>query len=149
MIMNEQTLQKLKDIEKDMLVIFIQICKKYDMRYFLAGGSCLGAVRHRGFIPWDDDIDVVMPREDYEKFLKVARNELPENIFLQTGKTDNDFPMNFAKLRNSDTTFIETSVKNFKINHGVFIDIFPLDGYSDSKWFKLMNRIYISRINLE
>jgi len=132
--MNEKNLQQLKKIEIESLRLFIQICDRYKLRYFLLGGSCLGAIRHKGFIPWDDDIDVGMPRSDYNKFLEIAQAELPENMFVQTVITDIEYPMCFAKLRNSNTTFIETSVKNFKINHGVYIDIFPLDGITDDEF---------------
>ncbi len=137
---------KLKLIELDLLRAFIDICEKHNLKYFLLGGSCLGAVRHKGFIPWDDDIDVGLLRDDYERFLAIAQKELPENIFLQTRKTDSEYPMNFAKLRNSNTTFIEKSIRNKKINHGVYIDIFPIDGFTDNKikrrWFLLKKRLY-------
>lgn len=145
----EFDMNELKEIELNLLKELIRICKKYGLKYYLVGGSCLGAVRHGGFIPWDDDIDVGIPREDYTKFLQVAQGELPETVFLQTGETDNNYPMNFAKLRVSSTAFVETSLKRIDINHGVYIDIFPLDGYVDSKYSKLMNRIYTRRINCE
>lgn len=131
--MDEFLLEKLKHIELDIFKKFIEICEKYNFKYFLLGGTALGAVRHKGFIPWDDDIDVGMPRQDYEKFLIVAQSELPEHLFLQTHITDINYPLNFAKIRNSNTTFIETSVHNIKMNHGIYIDIFPLDGYPKSK----------------
>lgn len=142
-------LDELKKIEFDMFLEFKNICEKYKFQYFLIGVTCLGAVRHLGFIPWDDDIDVGMPRVDYEKFLKVAQDELPEHIFVQTGKTDINYPMNYAKLRNSNTTFIESSAKNFKINHGVYIDVFPLDGYKYSKMHSLLIKGYSLRIAQE
>ena len=118
---------KLKIVQLELLKNFIQVCSKHNLQYYMVGGSCLGAVRHKGFIPWDDDIDVGMPRKDYEQFLKIAQNELAQNVFVQTFETDRQFPMNFAKLRDSNTTFVETGLKNLNINHGVYIDIFPLD----------------------
>lgn len=146
--MNSMELEKMKEIELQMLVEFIKICKHHDLRYFLLGGTALGAVRHKGFIPWDDDIDVGMPREDYMKFLKAAETELPAPLFLQHAGTDPFYAANFAKIRNSETTFIEQTVQNFPINHGVYIDVFPLDGTSDHPrmrklWFKLLRWINI------
>ena len=131
--MDDKDLKRLKEIEIESLKVFIQICEKYKLKYFMLGGSCLGVVRHNGFIPWDDDIDVGMPRKDYNKFLAIAQNELPQNLFLQTTITDPEYLMCFAKLRNSDTTFMEISSKEFNINHGVYIDIFPLDGITDDE----------------
>lgn len=124
--------QELKQIQIEMLRKFIKICKNNNIMYFLLGGSCLGAVRHKGFIPWDDDIDVGIPRPDYDRFLQIAQEQLPKNIFLQTFETDKNYAQNYAKLRRSDTTFIETASKNLDINHGIYIDIFPLDGASKS-----------------
>lgn len=139
---NKKNLSKLQEIDLKMLKIFLEISQKHNLSYFLLGGSCLGAVRHRGFIPWDDDIDIGMPRYDYEKFLKIAPEELPDGYFLQCSKTEPNYPMNFSKIRNSKTTFIEKTAQYIKMNHGAFIDIFPLDGYKKSKWFNLKNRIY-------
>ena len=121
-------LNELKRIELEMLKTFIKICKKHNFMYFLVGGTCLGSVRHGGFIPWDDDIDVGMPRSDYNKFIKIASEELPGNMFLQTFFTDEQYPCAFAKIRNNDTTFIEKGLRKSNINHGIYIDIFPLDG---------------------
>ncbi len=81
------------------------------------------------FIPWDDDIDVCMPRPDYDKFISEGSKFLPENYFIQTMDTDPKYALNFAKLRDSDTTLFEKHVVDVDINHGVFIDIFPFDGY--------------------
>ena len=122
-------LQSLKDRERDMLKTFVDICNKHSIKYFVQGGTLLGTVRHGGFIPWDDDVDVSLPRDEYERFLAVAEKELPEYYFLQTKDTDPEYPNNFAKIRDSRTTFLESSAKNLNINHGAYIDIFPLDNY--------------------
>lgn len=136
-VLGEETLQKMKNIQLEMLRILINICQKHQLKYFLMGGTCLGAVRHQGFIPWDDDIDVGMPREDYEKFMEIAQSELPDCYFLQNSKTDAHFPMNFAKIRHNETTFFESSVAHISMHHGVYMDIFPIDGYHDSLFLKL------------
>ena len=130
--------QRLKSIELEMLKSFAEICEKLNLRYYLIGGTLLGAVRHRGFIPWDDDIDVGMPREDYEVFLKEAQKYLPEYYFLQTRKTDPEYLSNFAKIRDSRTTFLDKAVKHRKTNHGVYIDVFPIDYYPDTKCKQLI-----------
>ena len=130
---NKDELRKLQVHEIEICEEFIKICEKLNLKYYLLGGSMLGAVRHHGFIPWDDDLDVGMPRKDYEVFVSEAQRYLPTSYFLQTHITDSEYPYNFAKLRDSNTTFVEIAVKNFHINHGVFIDIFPLDIYPDGK----------------
>lgn len=122
-----EMIKRLQQIELKMLEIFIQICEKENLKYYLSGGTLLGAVRHKGFIPWDDDIDVRMPRIDYEKFLLCANKYLPDYYFLQTYKTEYETPFGFAKIRDNRTIYKEKAIKNFNINHGVWIDIFPLD----------------------
>ena len=143
-------IQKLKRIELDMLKVFVLTCEKLGLKYYLLGGTLLGAVRHQGFIPWDDDIDVGMPREDYDRFEKEAQKYLPDYYFIQTRNTDQELLNNFMKIRDSRTTFIETSVKNQKINHGVYLDVFPLDYYPESSWeqkiFDIKNQVLKLRI---
>ena len=110
---------------------FIRVCEKHHLRYFVDGGTLLGAMRHKGFIPWDDDIDVSMPREDYDKYVKLQYEYEGTPYFIQTWRTDPHYTYCFAKLRDSSTTFIENFYVNHRINHGVWIDIFPLDGMSN------------------
>ena len=129
----QEQLKKMKALELDMLASFVEICRKLSLRYYLVGGTLLGAVRHQGFIPWDDDIDVAMPRADYEVFLREGRKHLPEHYFLQCLKTDPAYTMNFAKIRDSRTTFVEYAVRKYPMNHGLFIDIFPLDVYPEEE----------------
>lgn len=123
--------KELKKAELDILIRFIHTCEALGLRYYVLGGTLLGAVRHQGFIPWDDDIDVGMPRADYEIFLREGQKYLDAPYFLQTFRTDPLFTANFAKIRNSDTTFMETSCRGRDMNHGVYIDVFPLDFYPD------------------
>ncbi len=122
----------LQQKELELLRLFVALCQALGLRYYLVCGTALGAVKYGGFIPWDDDVDVAMPREDYERFLAQAPGLLPEGIFLQNFRTDPAFPQIFSKLRNSNTTYIEKSAAGLPINHGIFIDIFPLDGYPDT-----------------
>ena len=124
-------MNELQAKQLEMLKVFISICDKHDLNYILVGGTCLGAIRHKGFIPWDDDIDVGMLREDYERFLEIAPKELSEQYFLQNYKTDHNYIYGFSKIRDNKTTYVEDFFANHDINHGVWIDIFPIDGYTD------------------
>ena len=109
------------------------ICRKNKIRYMLFAGSALGAVRHQGFIPWDDDLDIVMLREDYERFLFAAENELdPETYYLQKEFSEH-WPMFFSKLRRNGTACIERQIlKDPELHQGIYIDIFPCDNLSDN-----------------
>ena len=108
---------------------FLQVCQQLNLSYFLVCGSALGAVKYQGFIPWDDDMDLAMLRPDYEAFLAQAQALLPRHIFLQNYKTDPAFPAIYSKLRLSGTVFLEESAQHLPIHHGIFLDLFPLDGY--------------------
>lgn len=132
--MNDDNLEKLKRVELDILKAFIEVCDKLNLKYYALFGTLLGAARHKGFIPWDDDIDVGMSRQDYEIFIKKGQTLLPNYYFIQSKETEPNYPHFFAKIRDSRTTFIETSVKKFNINHGVYIDIFPIDYYPTNKF---------------
>ncbi len=112
----------------EMLVEFDKICSKHNLQYWLDAGTLLGAVRHKGFIPWDDDIDLSMPLEDYEKFIEIAQEELPESIFFQSQASDPSFPFDYIKLRSEKAKIIEFHEKGKKIGYhqGVFVDIFPM-----------------------
>ena len=116
--------------ELELFKAFARVCEKHGLRYFLVGGSALGAIRHKGFIPWDDDIDVGMPRKDYDKFMELQSEFEGTPYFIQNYKTDPCYVYNYGKLRDSSTTFIEYTYKNHRINHGVWVDIFPIDGFS-------------------
>lgn len=127
MILNEKELQLLQQKEAEMFKVFISVCEKLGVRYYAVAGTLLGTVRHKGFIPWDDDIDVGVPRKDYERLKQDAASLLPMPYFLQSYESDPETPFCFMKLRDSSTAFIETKMKSLNMNHGIWLDIFPLD----------------------
>lgn len=131
--MEDTVLNELKSIELEIFDEFVRICKKYDLSYFLMGGTLLGAVRHKGFIPWDDDIDVGMPRSDYEKFILVAQDELKEELFLQNYHSEPNCGLVFSKIRKGNTTMSEKYSAHIKMHQGIWIDIFPYDYLGDKK----------------
>lgn len=136
-----ELLKRLQAIELEMLVEVDRICRKHDIRYSLDGGTLLGAVRHNGFIPWDDDADVVMLREEYNKFFDVCRRELDtDRFFLQEYRTDTEYRWGYSKLRRNGTVFLREGQENIKCNQGVFIDIFVYDNVPDS-W--LLRRLHL------
>ena len=110
-----------------------RICDKYNIDYYLDGGSMLGAVRHKGFIPWDDDFDIAMKRSDFERFLQVCEKELDKNkYFLQTEWSEKNYCFSFAKVQLIGTHFIEEFSKDADVKHGIFADIFPYDNLPDT-----------------
>lgn len=135
-------MNELQQIEIGILEQLNSICKKYEIRYFLAYGTALGAVRHKGFIPWDDDVDVVMFREDYNKFCSLPAEAFPKELFLQTVYTDVEYPFPFAKLRKKNTAYVEQGMEKIKMHHGIFIDIFPLDYIPKKKVCQFMQRFW-------
>jgi len=127
--MNDQPCT-VKDAQKVMLAILLEfdrICQKHSLVYWLDFGTLLGAKRYKGFIPWDDDLDVGMPKEDYEKFLHIAESELDNRYFLQTRKRDKYYRNFFAKIRDRNSLLIDKWEKerHIKYHQGIYIDIFP------------------------
>ena len=113
-------------IEIDLLMEFMRVCEKHNLKYFIVFGTLLGTVRHNGFVPWDDDIDVCMPRDDYETFLQLS-DEFKDPYFLQTPETDPGYFYSHPKIRNSRTTGFSDVRGCFGFNSGLWIDILPLD----------------------
>ena len=123
----------LREMQLRLLHILVEIdkvCKENDIRYWIDFGTLLGAVRHGGFIPWDDDIDITMPTEDYKKFMKIAPQALPKDLFLQTPQTDPSYKMLLSKVRDYNSFFV-TPHEDFKrdYNKGLYIDIFEAVNY--------------------
>ena len=142
--MDKQTLRKVQLILLEMLKDIDSVCKRHKIQYFLDSGTLIGAVRHRGFIPWDDDLDIGMLRADYEKFSSIAQAELGEKYFWQTWDTDPDYPIPFGKVRKRGTKYVESKSKELKEN-GFFIDILPYDYAPNSveKCERIRNRQWL------
>ena len=115
-------------IELNIFKAVADICERNNLRYYADGGTLIGAVRHNGFIPWDDDIDLVMPRPDYDIFLKKARDELPSRYEVSTyhGKPKAERPVFFCQVLDK-STIVEQDIANEKINTSVWIDVYPID----------------------
>lgn len=125
--MNKKEKELLENVQINILEEIKRICKKNNINFFLIGGTCLGAVRHNGFIPWDDDVDIGMLRCDYERFIKVCKKDLDKKYYLQTNQTDDDYPHFFCKIRANNTLFQEKLNVGKKMHQGIFVDVFPFD----------------------
>ena len=123
----ENQLRKLQLTMLEMLMLVDKICKENDIQYSLCSGTLLGAVRHKGFIPWDDDLDIRMTRENYDKFLEVWDKLQPEGYLLQNKENSPRFPSSFSKIRKCHTTFLQFESERGAHHTGIFVDIFPLD----------------------
>lgn len=137
-----ENLQKLHKAEFEMLVEFKRICEKHNILYFLSGGTLLGAIRHGGFIPWDDDIDVEVPRSEYEKLLKIIEKELPLEMEFKSYDTDPSYHNPIARIINNKVKVINHSFSEGRLEPA-WIDIFPLDGMPDNKYFIIIHKFYI------
>lgn len=119
-----------EEVQKKIFEIFLEfdkICKRHNITYTLEGGSLLGAVLYQGFIPWDDDMDIIMLREDYDKFCEVVNNELPEPFLFMNMELSDEYPFLFGKIYNKNTVFKEYATAHLKIPHCIFLDIFVED----------------------
>ncbi|HWT73642.1 MAG TPA: LicD family protein [Mobilitalea sp.] len=141
--LNEHELRKMQLLQLDMLIEFDRICNKHNIGYILDAGTLLGAVRNKGFIPWDDDIDVRMLRSEYEHFCRVVRKELDKGkYFFQNEETDPDYFWGYAKIRRNGTEFIRLGQEHLKMKTGVFIDIFPCDGVPGNKMVRKIHNFF-------
>lgn len=125
----------LDKLHENMLEIYQEIsaiCEKHKLTYFVVGGTLLGAVVHKGYIPWDDDLDIAMPRDDYDKFINVYSKELGKRFYLHHTSTDPEYWLPFAKVRLNNTIFLEEKRKNVSSHSGIYVDIFPFD-YTSKK----------------
>lgn len=125
-------LRKLQLIQLEMLKDIKKICIENDIKYFIVYGTLLGAIRHKGFIPWDDDIDIAMLSDDYNRFLEICKTNLPEKYFLQNDKTDLEYPRIWSKIRINNTCNMEREYRRLHIHYGIDMDVFELIPFSDN-----------------
>ena len=119
--------RKMQLIELEMLVEFDRVCRKNNIKYVLFGGSLLGAVRHKGYIPWDDDADIGMLREDYDLFKRHMTEMNPEICYFQDHETDPEYRWGYGKLRRTGTRYVRVGQEHLKCKTGIFVDVFPMD----------------------
>ena len=131
--MDNITLRKVQLAQLKIAKEIKRICDKNNIDYILDSGTLLGAVRHKGFIPWDDDMDIAMTRENYERFIEAAKTDLGEEFFLQTWETDKNYPMPFAKIRLNGTRYIENVFEKAEMHQGIYVDVFPYDVWPAKK----------------
>lgn len=134
-------------IEIDLLQQLINVCEKYNLRYYALGGTLLGAIRHHGFIPWDDDIDVLMPRSDYNTLIEIGEQEFSFPYFLSSTRSEFCFWRRFIRLRNSNTTGATSGDVYLNDNKGIFIDILPLDEVPSTEAERNLHRKRIRRVS--
>ncbi|MBO5907599.1 MAG: LicD family protein [Clostridia bacterium] len=132
--MRKLELSEVQDIIYGIFVKFDRICRKHNIKYSMEGGTLLGAVKYQNFVPWDDDIDVIMKREEYERFLSVAPGELGDGYLLQSYHSAEEFPLNYAKLCYTGAVIRDYDYSHLtKMCHGIFMDIFPIDNVKPDK----------------
>lgn len=148
--MNSDELRKMQLIQLELLEEVDRICTKYGISYSVEGGTLLGTVRHKGFIPWDDDVDIAMVRSEYIKFCRACEKELDNaKYFFLTHDTDPEYRWGYAKVLKNGTSFVRYGQEHMKMRRGVYVEIFPMDGipknFVERKIFNLI-RIWCRKI---
>ena len=153
---NVLTQTQLRDIQMvclNLLKVFDAFCQKNGLLYYVCGGGCIGAIRHKGFIPWDDDIDVMMPRDDYEKLKALWPQQMDESEYKFNDNTETLYLRTlWASISDENTTFIKDRQKDLDISHGIKLEIIPLDGCPSNRrkrkiqmFWALIHQIYINQ----
>ena len=124
--MEQAMLQKVHTVQMALLREVARVCRENEIQWFLCCGTLLGAVRHQGFIPWDDDVDIGMLRQDYEKFCRLAPSKMDSRFCVQSWYTEPEYPLPFAKVRMRNTLYVEEKSAVFQEN-GFYVDVFPFD----------------------
>lgn len=136
-------IEKLHKVDMDIVKEVVSICEKYDLKYYMLGGTMLGAIRHKGFIPWDDDIDLGMPRDDYEKFLEKAPHELSEFLKIVNYRNTPEYHYYITRILDTETKVIEERIGNDTKYTNASIDIFPIDGTPNNL---VLRKLYFFRV---
>lgn len=144
----------MNDIQKTILDIYKEVyklCSEHSIPFYAIGGTCIGAVRHKGFIPWDDDLDIAIPIQDYDRFWDIAEKELPQHLSIYTCNNKRNYRYIFGKIHNANTTFIEKSEIGYPDAYkGIFVDIMPISSIPEAddereKFYK--NILKFSKLN--
>lgn len=139
---NLTNIRRLQLTELEILKKVITLCEKEDIKYYLLGGTFLGAIRHKGFIPWDDDIDIGMPRPDYDRFFDIAPKELEDNLEYKNYWKGNETTVYFSRVENRDVQIVDRSAIKHRIRNA-WIDIFPLDGMPNSMLARKLHQVHL------
>lgn len=146
-LLEERRNPELQQCLLSILKVIDYVCRKHNLRYYLLAGTCLGAIRHQGFIPWDDDADVGMPRRDYDKLLAHANEWLPEGYELVSGNTNPHYPYFFARIQDARTTYILR--RQFDFLGGLPVDLYPIDGMTKNafrRWWHYLRLSFFKKL---
>ena len=143
--MDNKTLRELQLVQLEILDVIDNICRNNNIPYSLYAGTLLGAVRHKGFIPWDDDLDICMSRRNYVKFIRAWKRDPVKGYVLQNKEIEPDFTQSFSKIRKDNTVFLEEGAESGNYHRGIFVDIFPIDRVPDGS---LRRKIFLTECML-
>jgi lipopolysaccharide cholinephosphotransferase len=145
--LSQGELRALRETQLELLNVLHELCEGLGIRYYAIAGTALGAVRHHGFIPWDDDLDVAMSRADFDRLVSIAPGKLDHRYFLQHHTTDPNFPLAMAKMRRNDSMFVEPASAAARVHQGIFIDIFPIDRKPQLPWLRRAHGAIVSSLS--
>lgn len=136
-----EEVRAVQEIGLEILKTIDRFCREKGITYYLFYGTELGAVRHMGFIPWDDDIDLILFRKDFEKFREEWKKDPPEGYFYQDGETDPNYKVKITKIRKNGTALVEEPAKDVEMHHGVWVDLFVLDDYVENGFLRRVGEL--------
>lgn len=151
MYLTRSQIEEINSVQLRIFERFLRVCHTLGLRYYMVHGSLLGTVRVGGFLPFDDDIDVAMPRADYNRLIDEGQLCIGEGFFIQSYRTEDDYPLAFAKIRADNTAFIQPIMSGLSIHQGIYIDVFPIDFCPESPFdrigIRVKDAIYRARIS--